>query len=75
MGVLYFGDVNYGAVGYPEISHQYYQVKGRRKRFFDESSINALFGAEWRFVSVEEQTIQRFARSKVIWEVVLERNE
>jgi hypothetical protein len=69
------GDVNHGAVGYPEISPHYYQVKERRKRFFDRPAVDALFGPEWRRLSVKEHTIQRFQKPKVVWEVVLEKKE
>ncbi|MEJ2133304.1 MAG: class I SAM-dependent methyltransferase [Gammaproteobacteria bacterium] len=62
-------DVNHGAVGHPEIAHLFYDVNGRRKRFFDRASIEKLFAQGWRCDSVTEMTIERWALPKVVWEV------
>ncbi|MEM7116622.1 MAG: class I SAM-dependent methyltransferase [Chloroflexota bacterium] len=66
-------DTNYGAVGYPEIDTNFYLVRGRQKRFFDEAAVQRLFQAGWKQRSLEEMTIGRFGRPKVVWEVVLEK--
>jgi SAM-dependent methyltransferase len=68
-------DHNFGASGYPRIDENYYRVRGRTKRFFDRASIDALFGAGWRILGIEELTIHRYDKPKVVWEVVAERNE
>ena len=67
-------DHNYGAVGYPRIEHNYYLVQGEPKRFFDQTSIEAVFAAGWRMLSVAERVIERYAHPKAVWEVVLERD-
>ena len=67
-------DHNYGASGYPRIESNYYLVDGEPKRFFDRTSIEALFATGWRMLSLEEQLIQRYAKPKVVWEAVLERD-
>lgn len=67
-------DVHYGATGFQALEPNYYQVDGRyidRKRFFDRAAIDALFGAEWTHVAVEEMTIARYEKPKCVWEVVL----
>ena len=71
-------DVYFGAVGHPAINPAsegaYYQVGGRPKRFFDEASVRALFTDGWRFESLEEQTINRYERPKVIWTAALRKS-
>jgi SAM-dependent methyltransferase len=66
------GDVHYGAVGHPEIEKDYYLVDGRPKRFFDRAAVEALFASGWRTLSLQEQTVQRYERPKVLWEVIVE---
>jgi len=65
-------DVHYGAAGHPRIEKDYYLVDGRPKRFFDRAAVEALFAAGWHVLEVEERTISRYARPKVVWEVVAE---
>jgi SAM-dependent methyltransferase len=65
-------DVYYGAVGHPEIEKDYFLVDGRPKRFFDRVTVETLFAAGWRTLSLQEQTVQRYARPKVLWEIVAE---
>ena len=68
-------DVKFGAVGHPAIDAEregaYYQVGDRSKRFFDEFTVRSLFAHGWAFESLDEQTILRYERSKVIWEAAL----
>jgi SAM-dependent methyltransferase len=66
-------DHEYGASGHPEIAANYYLVDGKPKRFFDREGVLRLFAGEWRFLHLEQQVIQRYARLKVVWEAVLER--
>ena len=63
-------DVNYGASGNPEIGHHYYEVDGKPKRFFDETDVRKLFFKGWEVLSIEEHTLRRFERPKIVWEVV-----
>lgn len=67
-------DHNFGASGYPRIEDNYYRVRGRTKRFFDRASIDALFAEGWRMLAIEECTIHRYEKPKVVWEVVVERD-
>ncbi len=67
-------DHNYGAIGYPRIEDDYYLVQGEPKRFFNQTSIEAVFATGWRMLSVAERVIQRYAQPKVVWEVILERD-
>ena len=65
-------DVHHGAVGHPEIEKDYYLVGDQPKRFFDRAAIETLFADGWRTLSLQEQTVQRYARPKVLWEAVVE---
>ncbi|HEY0844206.1 MAG TPA: class I SAM-dependent methyltransferase [Noviherbaspirillum sp.] len=64
-------DVNFGAVGHPEIEPHFYDVEGRTKRFFSREDIDALFGEGWTRISTEEMEIDRYEKRKVVWEVVV----
>jgi SAM-dependent methyltransferase len=64
-------DHHYGANGHPRIEENYYLVKGRPKRFFDQSDVVRLF-AGWRTLLLDERTIDRYDRPKVVWEVAVE---
>ena len=65
-------DVHHGAVGHPEIEKDYYLVDGQPKRFFDRVAVEELFADGWHTLSLREQTVQRYARPKVLWEIVAE---
>lgn len=67
-------DHHYGASGHPRIADHYYAVHGEAKRFFNQDSINALFGKGWRTLAAEEMIIFRYAHPKMVWEVLLERD-
>jgi SAM-dependent methyltransferase len=67
-------DHNYGAIGYPRIEDNYYLVQGEPKRFFDQTSIEAVFATFWRKLSVAERVIKRYSQPKVVWEVIVERD-
>jgi len=66
-------DMHYGAVGHAEIEPDYYSVFGMGKRFFDRANLEELFKNQWEFLSLEESTIQRYEKPKVVWEIVLKR--
>jgi trans-aconitate methyltransferase len=65
-------DLHHGAAGHPEIAKDFYQVGGITKRFFDRAAVDALFGVAWQVLHLEEQTIDRYADPKVVWEIVAE---
>ncbi|GGX74292.1 class I SAM-dependent methyltransferase [Saccharospirillum salsuginis] len=62
-------DVNYGAYGYPEIDTHFYNVNGVPKRFFDLSDITRLFSDNWQIMDLKEQSIDRYDKEKLVWEV------
>jgi SAM-dependent methyltransferase len=64
-------DHHYGASGHPRIEDDYYLVNGRTKRFFDRSAVERLFDG-WRILALEERTIHRYERPKVVWELAVE---
>ena len=66
-------DVHFGAVGFREIEPDFYFVRGKSKRFFDRRALCELFSKGWKTVSVEEMTIARYEKPKVVWEVVAQR--
>jgi SAM-dependent methyltransferase len=64
-------DLHFGASGHPRIAANYYRVDGEPKRFFDRATVLRLFGVGWRMVSLEEMSIHRYGKPKVVWEAVL----
>jgi len=66
-------DHNFGASGHKAIEQNYYWVNGRRKRFFDQTSVLQLFSVGWRLDNVEELTTPKYGKPKVLWEVVAQR--
>ena len=67
-------DKLYGAEGYPEISHHFYQVGEQSKRFFDDADLAQLFVThKWSIMSQENMTIDRFDRLKNVWELILKK--
>ena len=67
-------DHNFGASGHPQIEPNFYQVNGQTKRFFDEKSVRDLFPDGWRLLSAEHFISHKYAVSKALWEVVLEKS-
>jgi SAM-dependent methyltransferase len=63
-------DINFEAGNGIEIENNYYEIRGNRKRFFDESSIENLF-SDWRIVDRKECDIRRYIRLKKAWEIVV----
>ncbi len=63
-------DVLFGAVGFREIEPDFYFVRGKSKRFFDYETLRKLFSSGWKVESIEEMTILRYEKPKVVWEVV-----
>ncbi len=66
-------DVHFGVVGFGKIEPNCYFVKGKSKRFFDYKALCKLFSRGWEIRSLEEMTITRYEKSKVVWEVVAQR--
>jgi SAM-dependent methyltransferase len=65
-------DANYGAIEYPEIESNYYQVNRSAKRFFDEDDLETIFTVEkWNTLLREKNTIYRYEKPKFVWELVL----
>ena len=63
-------DVHFGAVGFREIEPDFYLVRGKSKRFFDRKALWELLSEGWEIRSLEEMTIARYEKPKVVWEVV-----
>ena len=68
-------DFHHGARRDPEPADHFYLVDGVPKRFFDRAAIDRLFATGWRMLGVEEQVVERYAQSKALWELVLERQD
>ena len=64
-------DVHFGAVGFKEIESNFYSVRGKSKRFFDREALCELFSKGWKIENLEEMTIARYDKPKVVWEVVV----
>jgi SAM-dependent methyltransferase len=63
-------DVHHGATGHPLIEPGCFRVGDKTKRFFDRADLVTLFADGWHIASLEEKTIDRYERPKVIWELV-----
>jgi hypothetical protein len=44
-------------------------VGEQTKRFFARADLLALFADGWQLTALEEQTIDRYERPKVVWEL------
>ena len=65
-------DHHYGASGHPAIEPGYFRVDGEPKRFVDRAAVVALFADGWTVRHLEEHTVHRYARPKVLWEILAE---
>lgn len=63
-------DVNYGAGQGNLVEENYYDVKGKMKRFFDREQIERLFNG-WRFRYINEYQMDRYKLPKILWEVAV----
>jgi SAM-dependent methyltransferase len=63
-------DVHHGATGHPSIEPGYFRVGDQTKRFFERADLLTLFADGWHITVLEEQTIDRYQRPKVVWELV-----
>ena len=54
------------------IEENYYNINGRKKRFFNRELLHRLFRA-WNMVHSAEYAIDRFGSRKVIWEVAAQK--
>ena len=61
-------DIHHGAGVGDEIERHLFRVGVREKRFFDRADVVGLL-AGWHIDQLTEQTIQRYEKSKVVWEV------
>jgi SAM-dependent methyltransferase len=68
-------DYNHGAAGHVELEAHCFVVQGVLKRFFDGPDLDRLFRRGWKMRSLQEQTVHCYTRPKVVWEVVVERND
>lgn len=66
-------DVNFGAGQGELIEANFYRDQGNCKRFFDQASVDQLFGAEWHRISVQHMTSHKYIKQKEMWELVLEK--
>ena len=61
-------DIHHGAGVGDEIERHLFRVGVHQKRFFDRADVVGLL-AGWHIEQLAEQTIQRYEKSKVVWEV------
>lgn len=66
-------DVNFGAGQGELIEENFYRDQGNHKRFFDQDSVDRLFGPEWNRISVQHMTSHKYIKQKAMWELVLEK--
>lgn len=61
-------DINYGARESPALETGLVNVGGTAKRFFDKSSILELFAGHWAFIELQHKSIDRYTKTKHVWE-------
>lgn len=59
-------DFAYGAGQGRLIEPNYYELDGKRKRFFDRAQLERLF-QEWHVSFIQEQAMDRYDKPKVVW--------
>ena len=62
-------DSNFGAEGHPSIEPNALLVNGMYKRYFDKSVLENHFRNNWHILNIEEMTIFRYSKPKVLWEL------
>lgn len=65
-------DHHHGARGFAAIEPNYFDVRGEPKRFFDRAAIDTLFLPAWRPLNLQEVVIDRYAKPKMVWELIAE---
>lgn len=60
-------DINYGAGQGIKLEHNYYDINGKLKRFFERTDIEKLFDG-WQFEYLEECRMDRYDELKIVWE-------
>ncbi len=65
-------DFNFGAGMGEIIEDNYYDVGGKKKRFFDQKSLESLFQGSWLIHHIKECEMHRYARTKIVWELLIE---
>ena len=63
-------DVGNGAGQGNPIEDNYFEINGKHKRFFNEKQLKRLFRS-WKIQHCSENSIIRFGKSKIFWEVVV----
>ncbi len=61
-------DTNWGSNGYHEIESGLYDVEGKTKRFFTKQAVEAMLTPKWEIESLIECAIDRYEKSKVVWQ-------
>lgn len=66
-------DINHGAGKGEMIEENYYLNEGIQKRFFDERQLDELFGAGWKILDKKEMRMNRYEKTKELWELLVEK--
>lgn len=67
-------DINYGALGYPQIEDHYYNVNGEFKRFFDYNDLQRLLARGWRHNALQKSITHEYGRPKSVWVIYAQRD-
>lgn len=65
-------DYNFGAIGHPRLSDEFYLVNGTPKRFFSEQSITDLFRDGWIELFRRKAITRKYGLPKSVWELALQ---
>jgi SAM-dependent methyltransferase len=63
-------DINHGSGIGTEIERNYYDLNGRRKRFFDKEMVYDLFDNRFSISKAIENKTNKYKDEKILWEIV-----
>jgi SAM-dependent methyltransferase len=66
-------DFNHGAGRGEPIEENFYLIDGIYKRFFDGRQLDELFGAGWKILVKKKARMERYEKTKELWELLVER--
>jgi len=68
-------DIHHGSEGNILIEERVLNVSGNPKRFFIREDVEELLHSDWKLISLQEVTIDRYGSLKVVWEFSARRNK
>jgi SAM-dependent methyltransferase len=67
-------DTHHGTGEGLQLEEDYYEIKGRKKRFFSQDRLKELF-INWHISYMGEYSLIRFGKEKMLWEVAARKDD